>query len=243
MISKVASVEQPSTTIRRFTITLLKTEFKKHLGDMEIYKFLSDIVEASQNILLIADGAITELPEIMDTYTDTWGKMVRYLEVRKFTFGTETIFSVTPDFETLQYTEATVEETEEKEPEVQPKYSEEYHLDGVSQVSKDAYARIKSITTERDPSLLFNPQKYYISIKASKNIAFIKVRTKKVRFIVMMPEADIRKCVSHYAVATLSTAVQDFYNGPCAAVDITTLDHSAEIEMLISRMIEYNKGG
>ena len=81
----------------------LKNEFKKYLGPLEIYKFLSDIIESSQNILLVADGQIAELPEIMDTYTDTWGKMVRYLEVKKYYAGNDTIYTISPDFETLQY--------------------------------------------------------------------------------------------------------------------------------------------
>jgi hypothetical protein len=49
----------------------IKSEFKKYLKNQEIYKFLSDIIESSQNILLISDGSIPELQEIMETYTDT----------------------------------------------------------------------------------------------------------------------------------------------------------------------------
>ena len=70
----------------------LRGEFKKYLGQTEIYKFLSDIVESSQNILLIADGAIPELPEIMDTYTDTWGKRSDILRSKKFISGGDTIY-------------------------------------------------------------------------------------------------------------------------------------------------------
>src|SRR5262249_18457052 len=138
----------------------LRGEFKKYLGQTEIYKFLSDIVDSSQNILLIADGAIPELPEIMDTYTDTWGKMVRYLEIKKYVSGGDTIYSITPDFETLQYTETLSEEIEDEEAETErPKYSEEYHLEGVSTSSKEIYARIKAIASGLDDSLVFNPQK------------------------------------------------------------------------------------
>ena len=60
----------------------LRSDFKQFLGRGEIYKFLSDVIDTSQNILLIADGPINELPEIMDTYTDTWGKLVKFLEIR-----------------------------------------------------------------------------------------------------------------------------------------------------------------
>lgn len=60
----------------------LKSEFRQYIGHTEIHKFLSDIVESSQNILLVADGTIAELPEIMATYTDTWGRIVKCIEIR-----------------------------------------------------------------------------------------------------------------------------------------------------------------
>jgi len=215
----------------------LKNEFKKCLGQSEIYKFLSDMIESSQNILLIADGQIGELPEIMDTYTDTWGKMVRYLEVKKFFAGNDTIYTITPDFETIQY--EGVEEVEDEDE--TPKYGEEYHLEGVTANVKEIYSRIKAIAANLDDSLVFNPQKYYISIKAGKNIAYLEVRIKKVRFIALMPEDEIRECIKHHAVTTLSAPVQKFYNSPCAAVNIHSTEHMDEIETLMRKMIEYNK--
>ena len=217
----------------------LKGEFKKYLGQLEIYKFLSDIIESSQNILLVADGPIRELPEIMDTYTDTWGKMVRYLEVKKYCAGSDTTYTITPDFETLPYEGGEVENID-AEGEA-PKYPESYHLEGATAKVKEIFSRIKAIAANLDASLVFNPQKYYISIKAGKNIAFIVVRIKKVRFIAMMPEDEIRKCVKHHSVTTLSAPVQKFYNSPCADVAIENLDHMDEIETLIRNVIEYNK--
>ena len=218
----------------------LKSDFKKYLGQPEICKFLSDIIESSQKILLIADGQIRELPEITDTYTDTWGKMLRYVEVKKYCSGNDTIYTITPDFETLQYEGG--EEVEGGEEE-SPKYGESYHLEGVNANVKEIFSRIKAIAVNLDDSLKFNPQKYYISIKARKNIAFIELRIKKVRFTAMMPEDEIRKCVKHYPVATLGAAVQEFYGRPCAAVDIQSPEHMDEIETLMRKMIEYNKVG
>lgn len=219
---------------------ILRSEFKKYLGTLEIYKFLSDIIESSQNILLVADGPINELAEIVDTYTDTWGKMVRYLEVRKHCSGTDTVYTVNPDFETLQYEGDRESEPEEAQEEIS-KYSEEFHLDDAKQNIKEVYSRIKSIAKEIDNNLVFNAQKYYISIKDGKNIAYIRFRVKKIRFIVMMPEIEIRKYVKNHPVAPLSAAVQSFYNGPCAAVDLFNLDDIDEIEVLIRKMVEYNK--
>jgi hypothetical protein len=59
----------------------------------------------------------------------------------------------------------------------------------------------------------------------------------------MMPESEIRKYVKNHAVVPLSAAVQNFYNGPCAAVDIFNLDDMDEIQLLIRKMVEYNKPG
>jgi hypothetical protein len=92
-----------------------------------------------------------------------------------------------------------------------------------------------------DDKLIFNPQKYYISIKGPKNIAFIKFRSKKIRFIVMMPEERIKSLIKYYTVATLSQGVQDFYNGPCAAVDIPNLTHEEELSDILKSLVSYNR--
>jgi hypothetical protein len=83
----------------------LKSEFKKFLGDKEIFKFLKDICEDSQNILLVIDGEKEELPEIINTYRDTWGKLVKILKVKKFTNENESLVSVEPDFVDIQNTQ------------------------------------------------------------------------------------------------------------------------------------------
>jgi hypothetical protein len=56
----------------------------------------------------------------------------------------------------------------------------------------------------------------------------------------MMPEEKIRGIVHNYPVVKLSDAVQDFYNGPCAAVDISNLDQIDEIRQLLSALIKYH---
>jgi len=218
---------------------VLRAEFKNFLGRREIYKFLSDVIDASQNILLIANGQFKELPEIMDTYTDTWGKLVKFLEIRKFYSGKNTIYTITPDFDTIQYIEPSVDVDKTQEEGIV--ITEEFHLEGVSDSVKNIYQKIKDMVFEKDERLVFNPQKYYISIRANKNIAFLKIRKTKVRFIAMMPESEIRDIVKYYSVASLSQGVQDFYNGPCAAADIVDLSNYKEIKELISTLIEFHQ--
>ena len=59
----------------------------------------------------------------------------------------------------------------------------------------------------------------------------------------MMPEEQIRSIAKYYTVAPLSKGIQDFYNGPCAAVDIINLTHEGEIEALISSLISCHQDG
>ena len=134
---------------------------------------------------------------------------------------------------------ATMADGEKKHGEGPQQYSEEYHLEGVMPVVKEIYAKIKDIVTKAGLGL--NPQQYYISIKAGKNIAFIEFRVKKIRFIPLMPEAEIRNLVSHYHVASLSQSVQNFYNAPCAAVNFDNLLHVEELEKLITKLVESHR--
>jgi hypothetical protein len=63
------------------------------------YKSLKDIVENSQNILIVIDGLKPEFDEVMETYTDTWDKMVRIMVVKRYHNDGTIILSVSPDFE------------------------------------------------------------------------------------------------------------------------------------------------
>src|SRR5579859_3791916 len=76
----------------------LKNEFKKYLGDQEIFKFLQDICKTSQNVLLVIDGENKELNENIRISAD-WRKFVREpIVVKKFGSETEVLITVKPDF-------------------------------------------------------------------------------------------------------------------------------------------------
>ena len=116
----------------------------------------------------------------MDTYTDTWGKMVRFIEIKKFTNENDVVYSIIPDFETIQIVESEVDLgiTEET---AQPKYTEHFHLDDTRQNVRDIYMQIKDASLKIDPHFIFNPQKYYISIRNKKNKAYLNLGKKKIR--------------------------------------------------------------
>ncbi|HUD45542.1 MAG TPA: hypothetical protein VMR33_01875 [Candidatus Baltobacteraceae bacterium] len=221
LVEKLFSIINPDAALRG--------EFKKFLGDKEIFKFLKDICEDSQNILLVIDGDKAELPEIIDTYTDTWGKLVRILKVKRFTNENESLISVEPDFVDIQYPpDAEVDELVEGTPEIaKPTYSEEYHLDGISASTKQVYVAIKHHVSKAYPNAAFNYQKYYISIRTTQNLAYLTLRKKKLRVVVMMPPDEVRGILRHYAIKELSQSVQGFYNNPCCEVILEDTQHLA----------------
>ncbi len=98
--------------------------------------------------------------------------------------------------------------------------SEEFHLEGVRDNVKEAYPLLKSRVAGLAAGIVFNPQKHYISIRGSKNLAYIQVRKKKLRLVIMLPEETIRERIQKHNVKSLSESVQRFYSNPCAAVDV-----------------------
>lgn len=216
----------------------LKREFKKYLGEKEIYKFLKDTIEGSQNILLVIDDEKEELPEIMETYTDTWGKIVKKIIFKKFTHDDEVIYYTDPDFREIEF--AGAESVDKIQPE-EIEYSEEYHLEDVNDEIKKAYLELKEGLLKLNSEFKFNPQKYYISVIFKKNIAYFKIKKKKIRLVVMLPEEEVIKIIKKHLVKQLSEGVQRFYNGPCCEVIIENSDNLDEIIQLFDQFIKRNE--
>lgn len=217
---------------------VLRGQFKKFLGENEIYKFLKDTIDDSQNILLIIDGEKKEIPDIMDTYTE-WGEMIKPAIIRKFKSGEEVIYTMHPDFEAIEFAEfvdnSTEEEVEVEKEELE--YTEDVHLQKVSDNVKEIYNTIKIQLQEFQPGLIFNPQKYYISIKSKRNIAFLIFRRKKIKLVVKQSEEDTRKEINNHAVKTLAASVQRFWNGPSCAIILESTDNLEEVTTLLKKLI------
>ena len=217
------------------TIPELKKEFKKYLVDREIYKFIKDVIENSQNILLIMDGEKNELPEIIETYSDTWGKMVKLLILKKFFNENDFIYTLNPDFANIEYAyEKPIKEITELE---DIEYSEEFHLDGIKNEVKEAYFEIKEKLLKINENLRFNPRKHYISIVTNKNIAFFKFSKKKIKFIVMLPEQIVKDKIKKHSIKLLSESAQKFYNNQCCAIIIDNKESIDEIVELLKALI------
>jgi predicted transport protein len=215
----------------------LKKELKSKIGNREIYKFLKDMVENSQNILLILDDDKKELPEIINTYSDTWGKIVKVAILKNYVNGNENIISISPDFENLENVEL-IEENEENGKVLTGNYSEEYHLESVNQETKDNYFELKKSLINTIPNIAFNPQRYYISFRKKRNFAYLKIRKTKLVIVVMSSFETTKERVKDHQVKPLSEGIQKFYNGDCCQI---VIDKSKKLNQLIDLLKEIQK--
>ena len=216
----------------------LEKEFKQFLKGREIFKFIKDTIENSQNILLVIDDMKPELPEMIDTYTE-WSKMVKIVVLKEYRCGDDKILSLTPDFESIALAEISGVKTEEEGTGKIPR-TEEYHLDGVEPQVKEVYQTIKSRLLAFKPSLRFNPQKYYISIIDKKNFAYIYIRRRKINLTVMLLESVIRNSIKHHKVESESESVHKFYGGECATITIEDASNLDEIIDVLKMPVSKN---
>jgi predicted transport protein len=214
--------------------TEIKNDIKQLCKGKEIYKLLKDSIDSNQNILLIIDETKPELPEIFNTYKE-WGDIVKLEIIKKFKNDSVVVYSMEPKFDELEFYMDT--EIERENPENDDNYEESSHFNKIKEQIKEIYARLKSDLLLLNSSLIFNPQKYYISIKNIKNIVYIKIRQKKIRLIIMLDPSVIKEKILKNDVKDLSQSVQDYYNGPCAAVDINNADNLNEVIELIKMLI------
>jgi predicted transport protein len=235
LLDKIYSIIQTDENIQN--------EIKKLANRKEIYKLIKDAIEDNPNILLIIDDNKQELPEIIDTYTDTWGKILKLEIIKKYVNGNDIIFSMDPEFETLDYyIESNVlggiGKADIGDDVV---ITENTHLSTFSDKLKEIYNRLKNEVDKLDPNLIFNPQKYYISIKKEKNIVYIEPRKKKFRLVIMLEAELIKQNIKKCEITELSQSVQGFYNGSCAAIDLDELNKVEEIINLLKIIIAQNQ--
>lgn len=202
----------------------IEDEFNLYLGKKEVYKTLKDIIESSQNILLIIDELKPQFEETADTITE-WAKFVKVEVLKQFVANGKSIFVLNPDFEDVGAIDLP------QEPEEKNYYSEEFHKNFVDKEIINVYEKIKKEILDFDPTVKINPQKYYISFKNSGNFAFIRTRRRKLHITIMLPLEIGKKKIHHHKITELAPSVQKFYNGPCFRV---TIEKDFELEEVIS---------
>lgn len=203
----------------------LYTQFSKHLGKKELFKALKDIIEDSQKILLVLDNKKNELPEIMTTYSDTWSKTVKAIVIKEYSCGKESIYTMDPDFETIDVSD----ETEEEIIDENAAYDESFHLSDVEQNVKDIFGKIK----KGCKGSVLNYQKYYIALNNGKNYSYIQPRKKKIRIVITMPFEVVKKKIQHHQIIKLSEGVQRFYNAKACTIVIEDMKYIDEVLALL----------
>ena len=214
----------------------MRSRFNQLVGSKEIYKSLKDIVENSQNILIIIDGLKPEFDEVKETYTDTWDKMVQVMVIKKFQADDSVILYVNPDFEEQGLEQPPNGDNEEPE-----RYTEEYHLGDVAPNIVATYQRLKQEISHIEPRIIFNPQKYYISLRAEKNFAYIKFRKRKMQLILKMPYEVGRQIIKKHKLSSLSESIQKFYGGECFRVVLENEENLDEVIQAIMQSYEQQK--
>ncbi len=210
----------------------LEQEFKEYLGKKEIYKALKDIIENSQNILLIIDENKPELQEVFETYTDTWDKIVKVEILKQYTANKKSIFTLNPDFENIDFIEPVSSE------EVEEKYSENFHTEDAEENISSTYEKIKNAVLKMDSDIKVNPQKYYISLRKKRNFAFVKIKKKKIHIVIMLPYETGNNLIKKHKLTQLHESVQKFYNGPCFKV---TLENDENLDEVLKALEEAYK--
>ena len=208
----------------------LRSEFSNMIGDAELYKFITSTIKNNQNVLLITDGEKSEVEEVSEVYSETWGKMLKHIIVRQYSGSDTCLFSVEPDYEILQ----TVGDSTSKI--VNEAFDESFHFEGIPNSVIDLYKNLKNGILEAFPELIFNPTKGYISIRSSKNIAFIQIQKKRVKFIPLVSEGTILNKIKSHQVVALGDTVKKFWGGDCAHIFIENSDKLAEIFELMNEV-------
>ncbi|MBI4930502.1 MAG: hypothetical protein HY841_07055 [Bacteroidetes bacterium] len=220
LMNEVESVIDKSKSIR------------KELGNNEnnIVKLLEAIIGRAPDILLIIEGARPELAGFRETYAE-W-QAVKPIHIKKFSNKGETIITMYPGFAEIQNRKTKSNAVKEK-----INYTEDYHMEDVAEEVKAVYGKMKAELLKADKTLQFNPQKYYISLRKNRNLAFFHFSQKKISLVVMNPDKATRKVIKHHEVKTLTEKVQKFWNGASCTIVLENTKHLNEVISLLKKLV------
>jgi len=190
----------------------IESEFKNILGTKEIYKTIIDAVENSQNILLVLDENKIEIDEAKKAYEE-WDKLIKVELLNFYKKDTDNILTLSPPFEEVEISDIAGET-------IQERYDENYHLNYGNEEMRGIYGFIKEKLLKFDKELIFNPQKYYISIIKRRNFAYIQIRQTKMHIVITLPFREGKKLIKKHKISTLSKGIQNFYGRECFQLTI-----------------------
>jgi predicted transport protein len=141
------------------------------------------------------------------------------------------VYTLIPDFQEIPFVEpATISETEGERA-----YTESYHLEGVDDKIISIYEQTKNAMLKIDSKIKVNPQKYYISLRKTKNFAYIKLRKSKMHIVLMLPYETGKDIITRHKITMLSPGIQDWYGAPCFQI---TLENAENLDEIIHALKE-----
>jgi len=220
---------------------VLTKKLRDLIGSKEIHKFFTDTIDSNQNILIIIDDPKPEFEGIINTYTDTWGKMVKVQIINHFRLNNNHILTVEPPFQNLPFEDA-VSLSPDKEAAEPSQYTEEFHLEQCNEKAKAVYAKLRQQFLEVKSSLKLEPTQNYIGVVDRRRIAYIQPKGKKLHLIMLMAENEVRGILTsgYHKVVSFSESRQQSWGGknPNCAVTIYDTDHWDEIQKLVATLVE-----
>lgn len=111
-------------------------------------------------------------------------------------------------------------------------------MEDINENNLSIYKKLKEKLLQKIPTIEFNSQRYYISLRKDRNFAFLKIRKKKIGIVAMLEEEKIREKIKSYEISTLTASVQKFYNGSCARIEI---DNDKNLDEIINLLVEIQK--
>ena len=204
-------------------------ELKTKLKPADVPAYLKSAIIGRPSILLISDDEMKDLKQLITTFGKEW-QSVKNIILKKYASNGHTFCIMSPLFTEIN--------GNGKKRTPNAPVSEEYHLEKASDEIKAVYKKIKAELLKVNNQLQFNPQKYYISMRRNRNLAFFHFSRKNISLVVMNPEKDTRRLIRHHEVKTLTEKVQKFWNGKCCTVDIGSQKYLSEVINLLKKLVK-----
>lgn len=209
-----------------------RNKFKPFVNGKKMDEFLQEILNHKPSVLLVMDSFKQELSGFMETYTETWGKYLKPMALKKFAINGNTVFTITPKFIEIN--------GKKNDRIVKEKSTEEDHLEEISETVKEIFLEIKSELQKVNIDVEFRVKQHYISLRKNRNLAFFQLGKKKLSIVIANPEKNMQKQIKHHQIRTLAESVKKFWNGNehCFTVVIERNEHLNEITSLMKKLIE-----
>jgi len=205
----------------------LEKEFSAYLGKGELYKALKEIIENSQNILIVIDENKPEFQGIMEIHKDTWDKMVKIEILKQYTANDKIILTLNPDFEDIELIGSPVQDETAK------KYTENFHIEDIEENIQETYKMIKDNIQKLNTNIRINPQRYYIALRDRKNFAYLSFGKKKIKIAVMLPLETGQKMIKNHKIKEFTEGIQRFYGSASFQITLEDKKNIEEVFVLL----------